>query len=53
MNPARSKGLALCVAFAVVLGAAIPVFAAPSTSVNLIEKTGASGQRYLWLPGGC
>ena len=53
MNPARSKGLALCVAFAVVLAAAVPAFAAPSGSTSLVEKTGASGQRYLWLPGGC
>lgn len=53
MNPARTKALALCAAFAVVLMAAAPALAAPSGIVTLVQKTGASGQRYSWAPGGC
>lgn len=53
MNTARTRTIAFSAVLAVVLLAATPALAAPTTYLTTIEKSGMSGQRYAWAPGGC
>lgn len=38
---------------AVVIATAAPAMADAGSYITSIQKTGASGQRYAWSPGGC